>query len=412
MKESDEMIIDDSEQNFYDEDDSYDEDDMETYTRREVKRKKIIRIIVLSLIGIIIAFIVGFIIFYNYGYFHKKFNVIKTTVRKDSNSVSYIPYRGELLKYSTDGMAVVAYNGENSFDVGFDMVNPKAQTEGRYVVVADIGGKLACCFDGHKTTKLINVDYNIMSACISADGYVALLLEQENSNVINIYNPFSATDIMVAQIPTNISDGYPVDVAISPDSHSVVTAYVSINNDGVNSKLSFYNFSEAGKSERNNLVGVKEYSDKLVADVEFMTSDNLVAFDDKGFTIWSDMESPKESKTIEAKQDIISVYSDSDYVGYVERISKEKNSFRARVFKKNGEQILSKKLDFAYNKVYLQDSELIFVNTDRCEIYRLNGTHKFEYITAEHIQDFLPAKGARKYYLLDDNNLKLIKLTW
>ena len=47
-----------------------------------------------------------------------------------------------------------------------------------------------------------------------------------DANVINIYNPYDVSSKLLVEIPTNVDDGYPVCIDISPEGTNLVAAYV------------------------------------------------------------------------------------------------------------------------------------------------------------------------------------------
>ena len=58
----------------------------------------------------------------------------------------------------------------------------------------------------------------IVRAKVARQGVVAILLQDKDSNVLNIYNPYSNAESLLVEIPTNVSEeGYPLDFDISPD---------------------------------------------------------------------------------------------------------------------------------------------------------------------------------------------------
>ncbi|MCR5623766.1 MAG: DUF5711 family protein [Lachnospiraceae bacterium] len=422
-EESDEEDLDEAEESKYygsdgDDyivDDEYGDDDddtesMEEYVERHIKRRKIIRIIVICLVCALVIFVAVIVGLYYYGYEYKGISSEKSIKREDSNTVVYESYDEKLVKYSRDGMAIIGKDGRQEFNVSFDMVNPHIDICGSCIVVADVGGKSVCVYDGKNKTKVINTDFNVLSAVISSKGVTAVLMEDTASNIIKIYKPFDATNNLVAEIPTNVDSGYPVSMDISPDSETVVTSYVSITNQNVVSKLTFYNFSDIGQNVNNNMVGNKEYEDRLIADVRFVDSDNLISFDDTGFTYWENMGSPKEKFSVKTKHDMNSVMFNIDYIGYIEKYGKNNDQYMLHVYDSKGKRLLSKKVDFEYQNAMLHDKEVIVYSGGKCEIFRVNGTKKLSYKTDGHLKYFLPGEGLRNYYVINETKINLVKL--
>ena len=49
------------------------------------------------------------------------------------------------------------------------------------------------------------------------------------------------------------------------------------------------------------------------------------------------------------------------------------------------------------------------MSTD-CDIYLVNGVHKWNCSVEKNILHFLPAEGMNRYYLIEENEIKKIKL--
>ena len=106
------------------------------------------------------------------------------------------------------------------------MQQPQVDICEDYVVVADIGSKTCIIYDGTNPGKEIETTLPIGRAKVSADGKVAVLLHDDDSDVINIYDPFSAGEQLLVEIPSNVlDDGYAMDLDLAPDGESIVISY-------------------------------------------------------------------------------------------------------------------------------------------------------------------------------------------
>jgi len=86
-----------------------------------------------------------------------------------------------------------------------------------------------------------------VQACVSEQGIVAVLTEDISSNTIYLYDLFTDSDKLLAEIPTNVDDGYPVSLDIAPDGSSIVVSYLCVTTGIAQSRVAFYNFSDVGK---------------------------------------------------------------------------------------------------------------------------------------------------------------------
>jgi hypothetical protein len=354
--------------------------------------------------GIFVLLINGYI-----NKYYSDYEVIQETQRQDSNTEQYLWRDGNLIKYSKDGISEVSISGKTIWTGSYEMSNPQVVTCGDYVLVADIGGKDAYIFNGEDTGTELSVDYEIKQADVSKQGLVALLLEDTSSDVINIYNPYAVSSELLVEIPTNVSDGYPVCMAISPDGTSVVASYICVTSGTAESRVAFYNFSEVGKNS-DCLVGAKNYQDSLVTDIKFLSNNQVCLFGDAGFYIWKNMKQPKQVQKKKVKKEIKSVFYNEKYIGMVLNTGNKKHPYEMDIYNIKGSQVTSFSFSYEYDHIELDGSEILFYSSKECGIFRLNGVLRFHKNVEDGVSYFFPAPGHNRYYLLNDRTMQEIKL--
>lgn len=67
----------------------------------------------------------------------------------------------------------------------------------------------------------------------------------------------------------------------------MAVAFAGIQNQMLNFKVDFYNFSSVGKDQENNLVKEVEYENSVIPQVQFLGEDYAVAFRDDGVTVFN-----------------------------------------------------------------------------------------------------------------------------
>ena len=112
-------------------------------------------------------------------------------------------------------------------------------------------------YNGSDSGTKLTTDYPILQACVSKQGVVAVLLEDQSSNVIQVYNPYDDNKKLLVEIPTNVEEGYPVSIDLSPDGTGVICASICVTSGAVKSQVAFYDFTDVGKNT-NCLVGAQE----------------------------------------------------------------------------------------------------------------------------------------------------------
>lgn len=331
--------------------------------------------------------------------------------RSDGNTVVYKNYGDNILKYSRDGAMALDSDGNTLWNGSYEMQNPMIDCCGSYVAIADEGGKEIYVYSGTDSGSRIDVSLPIKNIRVASQGVVAVVLEDDKSNSINIYDPYSNTDKLLVEVPTNVkTDGYPVDIALSPDGNSLVTAYLSVENGVTESKVCFYNFSEVGQ-DKNRVVGGKTYDTSMAVKLEFISDNSVCVFLDNGFSIFSNMKQPEELCQETFENEIKSVVYEKGHVGYIFEQNDNENRYNIKLYNSKGNLELDTGIDYDYDKVYMDNSELIFLSEKDCNIIKKNGSHKFEGMFDTGVQYLFGTGSSSKYFMIDDRMIRIIKLT-
>lgn len=376
---------------------------------RKKKNKKIL--IISMLIIIVTGILLG--ITYHY-YINKSYNSLKVEERykvKNSSSaeLSFASYKDMVIKYSKDGIAALDGSGKELWNGSYDMAAPAIDICNDYVVVADIGAKNLVVFNGEDSGKELTTDYPIVQAEVSKQGVVAVLLEEKTANVIRIYNPYDSQNTLLAEIPTNIDDGYPVSIDISEDGVNVAAVYVSVNNSKIQSRVAFYNFSDVGKNS-NFLVGARNYNDKLISEVEYINDTDVCVFGEDGYCVWTNPRQPEQKFEKKYRSPIKSAFFNSRYIGVVLGEDNE-NAKELEIYDLTGKKKLRLKLQEDYKDITLNEDDEIMMNSEsKCSIYRLNGIKKFSSDIDGKVKYFFKADGRKSYYLVLEDEIQKIKL--
>ncbi len=374
--------------------------------QRRARRKKIL---LSSLAGVVVTAIIIFILaklYFNHTY--DGYLVERSISVKDSNAMQYLPYAGGVIRYSRDGVSAMGASGKDLWNGSYDMDRPAVDTCGTSVVVADIGGKSLYVHTEKGQGTEMSMDYEILQACISGQGVVAVMLEDTDSNMIHVYDPYASGEKLLVEIPTNVEKGFPVAMDISKDGTGMTVSYVSMLSGVVESRVAFYNFTNVGENT-NCLVGAQEYKDRVVSEVRYLGDSQVCLFSEKGYSIWENLKKPSETAKKDFKQDILSAFCDEDYVGVVLADNKEGKG-RMRVYNLKGKEQMSRKIDTDYNHIAIYGKEIMINTAGDCDIYLVNGVHKWNCSLKNNIMHFLPADGMNCYFLIEDDGIEKIKL--
>lgn len=372
------------------------------------KQKWIVGLVILGLL-LVVAGLGVFSYFYNNSCY-RDYEVKNRVDRNDSNNVKYQYFKGNILKYSRSGISEIDNEGKSLWNGGYEMKQPQVDTCGDYVVVADVTGKQFYVYNGGDEGTSIETNLPIVRAKVAKQGVVAVLLQDEDSNVLNIYNPYSNADNLLVEIPTNVAEeGYPLDFDISPDGKSVVTAYLVVNGSNVETRISFYNFTEVGQ-DKNTLVGGKSFGESMIAKIDFIGDDRVAVFHEKGFTVFGEMKQPETKQEKTFKEEIKSIAYNEGYLAVVLEADGKIENQQILLYDERGREKLQRKIPYEYANVEIHGEEIIFTGNRSCNILRFNGHDKFEYQFEQEIDAVYPTADGKVYTLIDTSTIQKIKL--
>lgn len=375
---------------------------------KEQRKRKIIFVITAAACIAVCAaiFYLGFHWFINRQY--SSYKVEKSVYVKGGDLMSYVPYQEGILRYDRDGVTAVDQKGNSIWSGSYDMANPRVDTCEESAVIADIGGKSLYVNRGMGTGTGFTTDYPIVQACVSRQGVIAVLMEEVSSNTIALYNPFDKSGTLLAEIPTNVEDGYPVSLDLSPDGSSVVVSYLGVTTGIAQSRVTFYNFTEVGKNA-NCLVGAHNYDGFIISEVRFMDDSTVCLFGEKGFYLWENMRQPKEAGQKEFSDEIRSAFISEEYVGVILKNDDDDNACM-KVYDMHAREKMSTSISGTYTKVQIRGDEILLNSSEHCMIYRINGVKKFDKKIKNKISYFFPCKKINYYFLIQNSKIKVIKL--
>lgn len=385
--------------------------EIKRYKEHKRKKKQMKRILIIGTITMCICLII-INIFYQMNRTYKGYRVVKSTERSDSNSVTYIPYGENFLKYSKDGATGFRANGEILWSGSYEMKNPLAVTCDNFAAIADIGGRDVFIFNGSDTGTYMKMDAPIEQISVAKQGVFAVVLKKDGEANINIYDPYNVAEQLKVSISTSTdSDGFPVAIALSKDGQKLVTSYINVQKGVLESSLNFYNFDSVGKNSVDRIVGSRPLEQQVVVDIDFLTNNTICAYTKDGFQLYYMQETPQDVAVIDIKNSIKSVSRNSKYITVLtEETDNVEVPYKLHVYDTKGKKILEKEITYMYDSVEMGEKEVILYSNREVHIIRLNGKEKFNCQLASSASYFFAITGTDKYLLIDGDSLKQIRL--
>lgn len=385
--------------------------EIKRYKEHKKKKKQMKRALIIGTITMCICLII-INIFYQMNRTYRGYRVVKSTERSDSNSVTYISYGENFLKYSKDGATGFRANGEILWSGSYEMKNPLAATCDNFVAIADIGGRDVYIFNGSDTGTYMKMDAPIEQISVAKQGVFAVVLKKDGEANINIYDPYNVAEQLKVSISTSTdNDGFPVAIALSKDGQKLVTSYINVQKGVLESSLNFYNFDSVGKNSVDRIVGSRPLEQQVVVDIDFLTNNTICAYTKDGFQIYYMQETPQDVAVIDIKNSIKSVSRNSKYIAVLtEETNNVEVPYKLHVYDTKGKKILEKEITYMYDSIEMGEKEVILYSNREVHIIRLNGKEKFNCQLASSASYFFAITGTDKYLLIDGDSLKQIRL--
>ncbi|MBR5637160.1 MAG: hypothetical protein IKW81_09555 [Pseudobutyrivibrio sp.] len=336
---------------------------------------------------------------------------IKTWDRADTGESVYKSFQGNLLKYSGDGIFYTAYDGSLIWNYTYDMTNPSVDTSGSYVIAYDKKGTEVDIFSTKGFINQLSTNTPVIDARVASQGTVALLLQENNTTYIQMYDK-GGTLLVSGEIhPEN--RGFPISIALSSDAKRLLLSVINVNEGDITSELVFYDFTDAGKEEVDNIVATYTYIGALIPKIEFVNKDKAIAFADKKIIVFNNNLHATVAKEITVPEEMKSIFYNDTHFGYICEKALDDGTVvnQMNVYNLYGLKTSSKELTESYSDVVLLDNnEILFSDGNSISLYNLQGFEKFTNTFEEKIYAVIPGATSRRYYLIEESKTAEIGL--
>ena len=338
---------------------------------------------------------------------YHSYKVLNTSEQEDVVSTQYVEMDGDILRYSPDGVSVVDSSMNTVWNETYTMQNPIADVNGSRAVIADSEGTSLYICDKKGVTGTVTTSYSIIKVRIAANGMVAAILDNDENTWINFYNSDGS---LVAENLTKIDDpGYPMDVAVSDNGVMMVT-FQYVDGSKTTSYVAFYNYGDVGQNEDDRIVSGYTYENVVIPQVECISESQYIALRDDGFSTYQGTQIPKEVKTINVKQEIVSTFFDDQRIGLVFKNNSKDSEYTMEVYSMNGQLKFRKNFNVAYSTIKMSDGNIIMYNSSQICVMNSRGVQKYMGSVDGTIRDFFKI-GWNKYLMVMDNGVSTIKFS-
>ena len=279
---------------------------------------------------------------------------------------------------------------------------------GDYCAIADQGKTAIYIMNKTGTTGQAETNLPITKISVAGTGVTYALLEDSKASYITVFSKEGAAlDISIKSVLDG--DGYPVDIAVSPDGTELIASFASIENGTIQNKVIFYNLSEIGQNAGSNrVVGgfTDDFSGHLAGRVHFSDDTHAQAFYDGGIAFFSTkvLTSPELSQKVEIEQTIQAITYADDYIGVITDNSDSETSadpYTLTVYRLNGQTVFSTPFQLNYTNFDIDQDRVLVYNNTTLQLYDMSGTLKYSGNIDTSISRARVARGVKNPLGLD-----------
>ena len=356
-------------------------------------------------VAVIVAAVTG-ITFYVEKRSYHNYKVVQSSEQEDVVSTSYLEMDGDILRYSPDGVSLVSDSMSTIWSENYQMQNPVADVNGTRAVIADKDGTALEIYDKSGKTGSVTTSYSIVKAKVSKSGVVAAILDGGDDTWIDFY---STDGSLIAEHQTKVDDpGYPMDVALSDDGVIMMVTYQFVEGSDTTSYVAFYNFGDVGQNEDDRIVSGYKYEGVVIPQIQYLSNNRSVALKDNGFTIYQGSQIPKEVKTVDTDNEIISTFYDDDMIGMVFKNDSKDKQYTMEVYTTEGKLKFKQDFNIPYTTIRLSGGNILMYNSSQMCVMNSRGVQKYMGSVDGTIKDFFKI-GWNRYLLVLDSGVDVIK---
>ena len=324
-----------------------------------------------------------------------------------SNSIC-VNHNGRVLTYSKDGINSMDAKGVVIWNETYEMQNPLVEVNKNAVAVGDYGGHVIYVLNEKGKVGEIDTNLPIRDFCISENGIVAAILEDQKATKLNLYD--SKGKILVESESYMNQNGYPVAVALSENAEVMEVSYLQVDSSKVTSHVAFYNFSEVGQNKVDRLVSGRAYEETVIPYVGFFEDGGSFAVGSGRIIFYEGEEKPIDLAIKMLTEEIQAVYRGDNHVILVYVDTTGAALYRIDMYDKKGNLVLSETVDIQIHDILIQDKNIVIYNDTECIMYGISGKEKFRGSFGKSVSLLIPSNRVNRFLMITPTSVDVIEL--
>lgn len=320
-----------------------------------------------------------------------------------------VNFNGHVLQYGPNGATCADTNGRVRWSITYEMDQPIVSMKGDVAAIADYGGTAIYVMSVKKELYTVNTSLPVHKVSVSECGEVAAVLDDSSRTWIRLYSDKGKE--IAYFIRSMEENGYPMDVAVSPDGETVCVSSLLMKDDSVISNLSFYNFGKAGKDYDQHLVGYFEYTNEVFPYVRFMGNKACAAASDSRLVVFDTSGTePQNSFNNMLTENLQGIFESENRIGLLFTDLTRENLYRLDLFGRDGKKEGSVGFSMVFDELQIKGGKVYINNEQSMQIYTVSGRELFNGGFDRPVKVLIPADTLGGLAAVSENEIDSIKL--
>lgn len=322
---------------------------------------------------------------------------------------TYLAFGSNVLTYSKDGANCMDGKGSVLWNQTYEMQNPIVDINGSVVAIGDYNGRTIYVMSTTGSLGEITTNLPIRSFRVSANGIVAVVLDDSRITRINLYDTLG--NELVKSETTMDKSGYPIDISISPNGELLAISYFYVDSGSMKTSIAFHNFGEVGKNlSSDRFVSGYDYQSTVVPFIRFMNENTAFAVSDDRIMFFSGTQKPLSAAENLLSEKVQSIFYNDQYVGLVFMNTEGEEKYRLDVYDTGGALVTSKSFDIEYTNIIFHKDEFIICSETEYSVNNMRGLERFKDQFDELVYLFTPSDRSNRFLVMTQDAMQVIEM--
>ena len=370
-------------------------------------RKSNLKLVLSIILGIVVVVLTVEVVFALRRY--DSYEVTNAIERNSNSATQYQMFGDYLLEYSNDGISCIGSGQEIIWNQSFEMVSPKVEFCGGYLVVYDGGGTQIYILTEAGLQESIETTSPIQTVCIAEQGTVAVLMREGLVSQVKLFDK-KGNELANGKFYGD-KGGFPIDIALSYDGTKLAVDMVDVSKGNVSTTISFYNFGSVGQSEIDNNVGTYTFEGIMVPEIDYISSSRMIGLGTGRVLVFEGSQKPELVREIPIEQEMLSCFHNEKYIGIVYDNVEEEALWHIKVMDLRGIVVMENDISIAYDTIeFLSNNEICVTSKTECEIFTIHSIKKFAYTFDKDLYKVLAGDTKQNYTFIFKGTIEEVKL--